>query len=438
MEKDTNKLKVALVCSFSNAKIREHLPLSRRWFYALGRRILGLPTKTTGYGDIAGWDTYMIELLSKRNDIDLTVISAHSGLRHRVTSFELEGVHYHFVRIEGATLLKHLISSPSLWHRMNPVRPVVRKLVRLTKPDAIALIGAENAHISGTVLGIEGIPLIVKCQTIYNNPDRGKTGPVDSKNAYVEQLIFKDLLYVAVDVGMHGKLFRQFNKKAYNFKWTLGNLLPEVEQLENEFDFVNYAMEMSDKKGYSDAIRALAIVKKSFPDVRLNLVGGGSQEDKEALQQLVDGLNLTTNVSFTPFFEKQEELFQHLQKSRFAILPCKMDSVASTIRQAMHYELPVVCYKTEGTAKLNQEKECVLIANNGDIDDLAAKMLQLLTDQDKAAELRRNAKDYSCRWNDYESNSRQMSAIFHAVVEHYRNGVPIPTDLLCDEKKEIK
>lgn len=428
-----NKLKVALVCSFSNAKVREHLPLSQRRLYALGRRILGLPTKSGGYGDVAGWDTYMIELLRQRGDIDLTVISAHTGLRKRHVAFELEGVHYHFVKVEVATLLKHLISSSSLWHRLNPMRPVVRRIVKKTQPDVIALIGAENAHISGTVLGIEGIPLIVKCQTIYNNPDRGKMGPVDTKNAYVERLIFKDLKYVAMGTSMHCRLFRQFNKIAYNFKWPLGNLLPEVEPLKKVYDFVNYAMGMSDKKGYPDAIKALAIVKEKYPNVRLNLVGGSSTEEKKALEKLVSELHLRENVEFTPFFEKQEDLFQHIQKARFALLPCKMDSVASTIRQAMHYELPVICYKTEGTMNLNKNKKCVLIAENGDADDLAAKMLQLLSNSDDVVELRQNAKEYSRRWNDDEANSRQMAANFHAVVNHYRRGTPIPEELLCDE-----
>lgn len=433
-----NKLKVALVCSFSNAKIRDHLPLSNRKMYRLVRRVLGLPTKNGGYGDVAGWDTYLIELLRKRDDIDLTVISSHVGLTKKHVAFELEGVHYHFVRIEGATLLKHLISSPSLWHRLNPVRPVVRRIVKKAEPDVIALIGAENAHISGTVLGIEGIPLIVKCQTIYNNPDRGKSGQWDAKNAYVEQLIFKDLKYVAVGTGMHGKLFRQFNQNAYNFKWALGNLLPEVKPLDKEYDFVNYAMGMSDKKGYPDAIKALAIVKENYPNVKLNLVGGSSKEEKEALEKLVADLHLESNVTFTPFFEKQDDLFQHLQKSRFALLPCKIDSVASTIRQAMHYELPVICYKTEGTPKLNQDKECVLIAENGDVEDLAAKMLVLLDDEEKVNQLRINAKDFSRRWSDDQRNSQQMSDNFHAVVEHYRNGTPIPMELLCNENIEAK
>lgn len=432
------KIRVALVCSFSNAKVREQLPLSNRRLYNFGRKLFGLPTKSTSYGDIAGWDTYMIELLQKRDDIDLTIISAHSGLRRRSVSFELDGVHYHFVRIEGATLLKHVIPSPAIWHKLNPVRPVVRRIIERSQPDVIALIGAENSHISGTVLGIKDIPLIVKCQTIYNNPDRWKTDIVDTKNAYVERLIFKDLQYVAVEPGMHCQLFRQYNRDAFNFKWPLGNLLPKVKPLRKEYDFVNYAMVMMDKKGYSDAIKALVIVKEKHPEVKLNLVGGGSVEYKESLERMVDDLGLKDNVVFTPFFEKQEDLFQHIQKSRFALLPCKIDSVSSTIRQAMHYELPVVCYETDGTPKLNQESECVLIARNGDTEDLAAKMMVLLEDKDRTEALRQNAKEYSHRWNDDEGNLRQMVGNFHAVVEHYRNGTPIPEGLLCNESNGAK
>lgn len=64
-----NKLRVCLVCHFSNSKVREHLPLGKRKMYSFIRKLAGLPTKSVGYVDVAGWDTYMIELLRKRNDI---------------------------------------------------------------------------------------------------------------------------------------------------------------------------------------------------------------------------------------------------------------------------------------------------------------------------------------------------------------------------------
>jgi glycosyltransferase involved in cell wall biosynthesis len=233
---------------------------------------------------------------------------------------------------------------------------------------------------------------------------------------------------------MHCRLFRQFNTTAYNFRWNLGNLLPEVKPLEKEFDFVNFAMAMIPKKGYPDVIQALAIVKEHYPNVRLNLVGGGSKENKKALHQLVTSLHLEDNVVFTPFFEQQEDLFQHLQKARFALLPCKIDSVSSTIRQAMHYGLPVVCYKTEGTPKLNRNKDCVLIAENSNVEDLANKMLMLMADKDLVSELRDNAKAYSARWSDDEKNSNQMANIFQAVIANYKDGTPVSEELLYKEE----
>lgn len=428
-----NVLKVLLVCHFSNSKVRDHLQLDNRRLYTFVRRLLGMPNKGDGYGDIAAWDTYMIEHLRKRDDIDLYVISAHSGLKRGVVSFELEGVHYYFVRCDRATLLKRLIKSPSLWHKLNPMRPVVRKIVNQVKPDVVALVGAENAYISGTVLGIGDYPLIVKCQTIYNNPERGKQGVVDRKNAYVEREIFKNLKYVAVNTNMHHRLFRQMNQTAINFKWTLGNLLPEVKMVEKRFDFVNYAMEMIDKKGFNDAIKALTIVKNRYPNVHLNLVGGATQEEKQALTDLVSQCGLSENVTFTQFFERQEDMFQHIQQARFALLPCKMDYISSTIRQAMHYGLPVVCYRTEGTVTLNQEKECVLIAENGNVDDLAKNMLLLMDDGSKAEELQKNAKEYSKIWDEDERITQQMVHNFRAVVEHYRNGTPVPEALQYKE-----
>lgn len=431
-----NKLRVCLVCHFSNSKVREHLPLGKRKMYSFIRKLAGLPTKSVGYGDVAGWDTYMIELLRKRNDIELHVISAHTGLKRRKCSFELEGVHYYFVRCDEATALKHIIPSPSLWHKMNPMRPIVRRIIKNVQPDLIALIGAENPHISGTVLGINGIPLIVKCQTIYNNPDRKKTtGEFDEKNAYVERKIFEHLQYVSVTTKMHYRFFRQMNQTAINFKWALGNLLPEVKMVEKRFDFVNYAMGMSNKKGFYDSIKALFVVKNKYPNVQLNLVGGASPEVMQALKELIVQYGLSNNVTFTPFFEIQEDMFQHIQQSRFALLPCKIDSVASTIRQAMHYGLPVVCYRTEGTPSLNHEKECVLLAENGNVEDLAAKMLLLLSDPKIAEMLRQNAEEYSRRWNDDDGNLHQMVENFYAVVENFRNGTSIPEQLLFKESQ---
>lgn len=427
-----NKLKVALICHFSNSMVRSHLPLDDRKMYNCVRQCLGMETKRSEYSDIAAWDTNFINNMKVRDDVELIVISAHSGLKKGMIHFEAEGVQYYFVRCDRATLLKHLIKSPSIWHKLNPMRPVVRRIVRKVNPDIIALMGAENAYYSGTILGLEKeYPIIMKAQTIYNNPDRGKYGTVDVKNAYVERLIFKVLNYVSVTTKMHYQLYREYNKAAYNFYWNFGTTFHDVVPMQDkEFDFVNFANGMIPSKGFTDVLQAMAIVIKSHPKAKLNLIGSPNKENKAIYDKIILENHLENNVIITPFFEKQSDMFQHLQKSRFAVLPYKLDYIASTTFQAMHYEMPVVVYKTAGTPTLNKEKECVLIADMENVEQLAEKMLELLNNKEKALELCKNAKELV----DFKNDGKRISDIimdnFRAIVAHFRFGTPIPKELI--------
>lgn len=426
------RLKVVLVCAFSNAMVRSHLPLDDRKLYNFVRKCLGMELSRGGYGDVASWNTNFINNFKTRDDVDLTIVSAHSGLKKGVVHFEAEGIQYYFVRNDRATLLKRLIKSPSLWHRLNPMRPVVRKIVRKVNPDVIALMGAENAFISGTILGLEKeYPIIFKAQTIYNNPDRGKHGVVDAKNAYVERLIFGAIDYASVTTKMHYKIYRDLRKDSYNFRWKLGTTYHEVTSVEEkEYDFVNFANTMIPAKGYVDILEAMAIVVKTHSKAKLNLIGSPTPENKKLYDDIVAKHHIENNVVFTPFFAEQADLFQHLQKSRFAVLPYKLDYIASTTYQAMFYEMPVVVYRTEGTPTLNKDKECVLIADIGNVQQLAEKMRVLLEHPEKAEELRRNAKALVDYRNDGKRISDEIMADFRAIDTHFHYGIPIPKELI--------
>lgn len=393
-----------------------------------------MPIKGCGYTDIASWNTALFDYFKQRNDVDLTVISAHGGLKKNVVDFSEEGIHYFFVKCDYATLLKRLIRIPSLWHRLNPMRPIVRNIVHKVNPDIVALMGAENAYISGTILGLEKeYPCIFKAQTIYNNPNRGKFGVVDPHNAYVEKLIFDAIPYASVSTKMHYDMYRTFQKNSYNFQWRFGTTFYPVEKVEKkEYDFVNFALHMVPSKGFLDSIKAFAIVQKRHPDVKLNLVGSPSPEHDTLYRNLVSELGVEKNVVFTPSFELQKDLFQHLQKTRFALLPYKLDCISSTTWQAMHYEMPVVCYKTLGTPTINAEKECILIADMDNIQMLAENMLLLLENPDKAEALRKNAKELVDSKNDGKKITDEIVRNFHAIVEHYRNRTPIPKEYLLD------
>lgn len=434
-----NKIRVAMICHFSTPEVRSHLPLDNRKLYTFLRKLLRMPTKGTGYGDIASWDVSIIEEIKKHSDIEFHVISAHSGLKRPVVSYADDGVDYNFVNCDKATLLKRLITNDDLWRRLNPMVKHVHRLVDEIKPDLVLMVGLENAYISSTVLGIKGIPVFGLCQTIYNNPERSKYGTVDSKNATTELAIFKKHHYFGVYCKKHYDLLRKIAPDAIIFKYGFPSkgVLLEPIPTEKEYDFVNFAMGMSLNKGFPDAVDAVAIIKKKYPDVKLNFVGGGSVEQKAELAKRAEQLGVKENVIFTPFFEKKSDLFLHVQKSRFALLPCKMDNVSGTMTQAMQLGLPIVVYKTAGTPSFNRDKQCALIAEKDNVKELAQHMLSLMENPELADDLRKNAREFQEIRAEYNRhNGDRLIENFKAIIANYRKRTSIPKEQLFNPKRD--
>ncbi len=73
-----------------------------------------------------------------------------------------------------------------------------------------------------------------------------------------------------------------------------------------------------EKKGLAYLIQALDIVRKKLPDVHLNIIGFGPEE--ESLKRLVGSLNLNLYVSFLGA-KKQTELVEYYQKATLFVAP---------------------------------------------------------------------------------------------------------------------
>ena len=85
----------------------------------------------------------------------------------------------------------------------------------------------------------------------------------------------------------------------------------------------------------------------------------------------------------------------------------------------MQFGLPVVCYKTTGTPSLNNDKECALIAELNNVEQLAEKMLLLLDNPVKAEELKRNAlENYEKRYARSLGNMPRLVDNFKAIIDN--------------------
>lgn len=434
-----DKIKVVWICHFSNKPTRDMLKLSKsRFLYRLIKKITNKEAKNTNYKDAAPWVSILIEEFEKFSDVELHVISPQVGLRGLTSEFEMNGVHYHFYTPDISLFLSQVIKNVKLWMKLQPGSLIVNRFLKKIKPDIVNLIGAENYYHSCVVLDIKDVPVLVTCQTIYTNPQRLNFNPDanKTKNWAIDLLIQQQKKYFACGGRMHRDLLLNNNPDAIVFKGYLPSRMPErIEEQNKEYDFVCFAAGHGGNKGTEDAIKAIGLVKAFKPDIKLNIVGKCSPDVRIALDKLIEEKDVVNNVIFHGYFQEHADMFRQVIKSRFALLPVKMDIISSTTREAMYLGLPVVTYITSGTPLLNMEKECVLLAEIGDINKLADNMIRLLKSESLIDKLIKNSREYIDKNFNNEIEARKLKDIYHAVIRHKLNGSAIPHHLLFDPQK---
>ena len=427
-------MKVVLLADFSNVEVRRHLHLKEASPLYKGLiRLFRLPQRVGEFSDHAQWIPSIISSIEEDDGFLLHVISPHIRLSRKEEVFEMRGVTYHFFKSEWSSFSR-IIGHYGFWKLMQNGGSFVRRAVDEIRPDLVVLSGAENPVIAVSILSLTKYPRLCLCQTIYNNPKRQQYAHPKRLNQELEKEIFAKIPYFGVFSGLHYGLLKKYRPDATVFKYgypSKGSLLEPSAEIQKQFDFVNFALMHGQRKGTHDSIQALAIVKKEWPNVSLNIVGGCDKGVFIELQNLIKELGLTENVVFTPFFEKKDDLMRHIQKARFAVLPCKLDHISGTMFQAMQLGLPLVVYKTTGTPSFNRKKECVLIATKDDVKDLASKMIILLESPLRAAKLRANAREFQVfRSQEAKENGRRLKLTFKAVVANACHHLPIPNELL--------
>lgn len=426
-------MKVLLIAGFLDEEIRSQgiFKEDSALFHKLVA-LFKLPSRVGQLRDHAPWVRGMISFLEMQPTIDLHVFGPQIRLKKKLTEFELRGVSYHFYRSEYTSFLR-MLRHYGVWKRMQRAGHYFRRVLAKVQPDLVVLSGAENPSTSVSVLYAGNCPCLCLCQTVYNNPDRSKYGSPDRLIQNLEKDIVAHLQYFGVYSSLHYDLLHRYRPDATILKFgypSKGALLMPSE-VEKQYDFVNFALMHGSRKGTPDSIRALAIVKKRFPDATLNIVGGCDPAVLAELRQLCEELGVAENVTFTPFFENRPDLLRHIQKARFAVLPCKLDHIAGTMTQSMQLGLPVVVYKTTGTPSFNRRKPCALIAEMGNVAELSQHMLSLLDNPALGETLKRNAREYQeQKAEERKHNGDRLIATFQAVIDNCRGGTPIPQELL--------
>jgi L-malate glycosyltransferase len=158
-------------------------------------------------------------------------------------------------------------------------------------------------------------------------------------------------------------------------------------------------------------VRAFAEVKKTYPDARLDLVGGGPLEAE--VRQLVADLRLT-GVNFTGVASRQN-IGKCYDQADIFINASWLDNMPVSIIEAYGAGTPVVTTSPESIPYLVEHERTGLLSAVGDEKALAANVIRLLRDPALAARLAENAYQESGKYT-WDAVREQWVDVYRGLV----------------------
>ena len=204
----------------------------------------------------------------------------------------------------------------------------------------------------------------------------------------IQRVALRDKLDVINSFLTPSKFMRaELEKNGIGPTTVLANGCPVVEQRSNlsEKPVVAYAGRLAPEKGVMSLLRAIKSISAEIPDVRLNLVGEGPQ--KSELLQSATHLGISENVVFKGRLSRNETEVA-LKNAWVQVVPSLWNEPFGNVAiEAMMRGTAVVSSDVGGLAEIFDDNGGGLLFEAGNVDDLSAKLRQLLTDQNSCQEM---------------------------------------------------
>ena len=407
----------------SSRIVREKLDFYRWTPIALLRRLKG----TMPVYDLHKWNSNGIAEFEKFDDIELHIVSPHKYLSH-TQEFDINGVHYHFIKNENDSLVDYIRRSIFKWVRTDYSKNARRicRIIERINPDIVHVIGAENPEYSQAAIHVPPrMPLIVSLQTLLADPIFLKNRPwFKDKEKYrvdIEAEVLKSTDYIGTKSEHYRTIIRKnINPEAKFLDMGLAvGEKPNFAPCKKEYDFVYFAKDISKAVDY--AIEAFAIAKGKHPDITLHIVGGYDRALMESLRTRMKELGLGNEVDFTGKLETHDDVIKEVRKAKYALLPIKADLISGTIREAMINGLPVVTGITPATPELNKTRESVLLSEKGDFKSMAENMCKLIEEPDLVRILSENGtKTIEERYSN-ETAMKEWRDCYYKILKESKN-----------------
>lgn len=138
-------------------------------------------------------------------------------------------------------------------------------------------------------------------------------------------------------------------------------------------------------KGLWDIVPIWEAVCRKNPSSRLLIVGGGLSQYVEGLRREIEGAGLIQNITLLTGHLEEAQLYESIRSSRLLILPSYEEGWSIIICEALSLGVPAVVYDLDVFSIFSH---AVIRARLGDKNDFAAKIIELMSDEERYARMK--------------------------------------------------
>lgn len=136
---------------------------------------------------------------------------------------------------------------------------------------------------------------------------------------------------------------------------------------------------LSKEKGYEDLIEVVSLIKKEIPNIKLYLIGDGSEKIK--LLSKTKELDLTNNIEFLGFLDTSQCNY-YMNKSNVYIMTSYTESFGLVLIEAMSNKLPCIAFDSANGAKNLLSNNVGVLIKNRNKKDMVREVIKLLKNKE--------------------------------------------------------
>jgi glycosyltransferase involved in cell wall biosynthesis len=339
----------------------------------------------------ASWVVNLANAFSRREDVDLHIITATSGIRESAT-VKNGHITFHVIRhtfpftSRGHPKYLRLDLLSRYWQLRRGIKEILAEL----EPDVIHVHGTEYGY-GLAALEIDA-PTIISIQGIVSAIAEVSPSLSFRLQARIERTVIRNARYFGTRTAWANAFVLELNSAAtiYELPEAINRSFFEAAVGQSNPNILMVGTVVQ-RKGIEEALHAMKIVVTACPSAKLRIIGGADPKYLRKLKAFTRSAGIESNVEWLGSRSTDDVMRLHAD-SAILIHPSHVDNSPNSVAEAMVSGLPVVATAVGGILSMIEHGATGLLVEPRNNSQLAAAVISLLENENERVRLARQAR----------------------------------------------